>query len=142
MFTNDRNQIRAFFRDAWQKHCAGSPVSAMEAIVIDVIGAHPEYHALLENPDADLNREFFPEHGQTNPFLHMGLHIALREQLGANRPEALRGVYQKLVARHGDAHRAEHQVIECIAKVLADAQRDQQPLDERAYLDCLQKLLD
>ena len=141
MISSDRNQIRSFFREAWQKHRAGSPVSSMEAIVIDVVAAHPEYHALLEDPHMDLKREYFPEHGAANPFLHMGLHVALREQLGADRPRALRPVYQQLVTRFGSAHEAEHQVIECIAESLAEAQRSGTPVSDHQYVDCLQRLL-
>lgn len=141
MFSTDRNQIRAFFREAWRKHRAGTPVTPMESIVIDVVAAHPEYHSLLEDPAADLQQDYAPEAGGTNPFLHMGLHIALREQLGADRPRELRPVYQQLLSRTGDAHAAEHQVIECIAEVLARAQRDGNPADDRHYLDCLRRLL-
>lgn len=113
----------------------------MEAIVIDVIIAHPEYQPLLEDMETDLEREFLPEHGATNPFLHMGLHIALREQLGADHPRALRPVYQKLLARYGDAHAAEHQVIECIAETLAHAQRTGAPPDDQMYVECLRRLV-
>lgn len=141
MFTSDRNQIRSFFRDAWHKHRSGAAVTSMEAIVIDVIAAHPEYQPLLENPEADLDRDYAPEHGAANPFLHMGLHIALREQLGADHPKALRPVYQKLLKKFGDAHAAEHQVIECIAETLASAQRSGRPPDDRQYVECLQRLL-
>lgn len=141
MFSSDRNQIRAFFRDAWHKHRSGAPVTAMEAIVIDVVAAHPEYQPLLENPDADLSRDYTPEGGATNPFLHMGLHIALREQLGADRPKALRPIYQQLLSKLGDAHAAEHQVIECIAETLAQAQRSGRPADDQQYVECLRRLL-
>lgn len=141
MLSSDRTQIRSFFRDAWRKHRDGEPLSPMEAVVSDVIAAHPEYHALLQNPDANLNREYRAEEGTANPFLHMGLHIALREQLAADRPKELRAIYQRLLARFGDAHEAEHQVIECIAKLLADAQHSGGLVDDRDYVECLRRLL-
>lgn len=141
MIASDRSQIRAFFRDAWNKHRSGMPVTPMEAIVVDVVAAHPEYQPLLQDADADLDRDYLPEDGVGNPFLHMGLHIALREQLGADRPKELRAVYKQLAARAGDAHAAEHQVIECIAEMLAEAQRTGIPVDDRRYLDCLRRLL-
>lgn len=141
MIASDRSQIRSFFREAWQKHRAGTLVSPVEAIVIDVVAAHPEYHALLEDLHTDLSRACFTESGAENPFLHMGLHVALREQLGADRPKALRPVYQQLVTRLGNAHDAEHQVIECIANFLAQAQRSGAPLSDHQYIDCLHRLL-
>ena len=109
--------------------------------MIDVVAAHPEYHALLENLRTDLNRACFTEDGAANPFLHMGLHVALREQLGADRPKSLRPVYQRLVTRLGNAHEAEHQVIECIAESLTEAQRSGAPLSDHQYIDCLHRLL-
>lgn len=139
MFSPDRSQIRSFFRDTWRKHRTGMPLSPLEAIVADVAAAHPEYRTLLEDPQTDL-MEYSFENSGTNPFLHMGLHIALREQLDANRPQELRPIYQRLLSRHRDTHEVEHQVIECIAKLLVKAERSGNPVDERDYVECLRSL--
>jgi len=133
--------MRRFFRDAWCRHRQGKPLSPLESLVADVVAMHPEYHAWLEDPDAPLDREFYPDDGAQNPFLHLGLHVALREQLGAGRPEAVRTVYQRLLVRHGDAHAVEHQLIECIGQVLWEAQRNGTPPDEHAYVRCLRRLV-
>ena len=132
--------MRPFFRDAWRKQAAGEPLSALEALVADVVSMHPEYHRRLEDAEAPLDQEFYPEHGAENPFLHLGLHVALREQLGAGRPPAVRETYQRLLRRHGDAHRVEHQLMECIGRTLWEAQRSGTAPDERAYLECLRRL--
>jgi hypothetical protein len=111
----------------------------MEALIADVIEAHPEYHALLADNDEIKQQEFTPEQGQTNPFLHMGMHIALREQAGSDRPGGIKSIYQRLVAAKGQ-HEAEHAMMECLGQALWSAQRNAQAPDEADYLDCLEKL--
>ena len=140
MFGHDRNQMRQFFRDTWRKRRSGEVLSPLEALVADVVAMHPEYHDWLESRDAPLDQEFHPEGGIENPFLHLGLHVALREQLGAGRPAAVRQVFQRLLARHGDPHTVEHRMIECIGQTLWQAQRSGAAPDEQAYLECLRRL--
>ena len=139
MFGQDRQQLRKFFRQAWQKRQAGEGLQALEQLVADVIERHPEYHRELDD-DAALDRDFSPDDGQTNPWLHMGMHISLGEQLGADRPSGIRQVYQQIVARFGDNHAAEHAMMECLGVTLWEAQRANKAPDETAYLECLRKL--
>lgn len=137
----DRHELRRYYYRAWAKARAGRPLEPLEGIIADVIGHHPEYHALLENEDDEgLDRDYLPEGGRANPFLHLGLHIAVREQLAADRPAGLIDAYRTLVRRAGDAHGAEHQVMECLAEVMWQAQRDGAPPDEQAYLAGLRRL--
>ncbi len=140
MFTADRNQIHAFLRETWRKYRAAEPLSPLETIISDVAAAHPEYHHLLADPDPEPTGDGSATAGQANGFLHMGLHIALREQLAANRPSELRPTYRRLLAKTGDAHAAEHQIIECIGKLLSDSAQNGKPVDERQYAECLQRL--
>ncbi|WP_204318325.1 DUF1841 family protein [Serratia marcescens] len=42
------------------------------------------------------------ELGETNPFLHMGLHLAVREQVATDRPQGIRTVYTKLIEKYQD----------------------------------------
>jgi len=111
----------------------------MEALIAEVIELHPEYQPLLEDETAVDQLEFTPEQGQTNPFLHMGMHIALREQAGGDRPAGVRAIYQRLVDALG-AHAAEHAMMECLGQSLWEAQRENRAPDENAYLECLKKL--
>ena len=141
MFGNDRNQIRQFFFTVWNKRQQGDSLSALENIVAGVIDEHPEYHKLLDQPDTALDRDWTPEHGETNPFLHMGMHISIQEQLGVDQPAGIKLIYQQLLNKFGQAHEVEHQMIECLGLVLWQAQTGGTQPDLQAYQQCLQKLL-
>jgi hypothetical protein len=138
IFGQDRNELRQMYADAWQKRCDNSPMSPLEAQIADVIAMHPEYQAGIAR--GELDEDYTPDGGKTNPFLHMGLHLGVREQLSTNRPPGIREVYAKVAARTGDAHAAEHQVIECLAATLWEAQSADRPPDEQKYLERLQRL--
>lgn len=140
MFGQNRQQLRQFYHEAWQKQIAKQPLSALEAIVAQVINEHPEYHAIF-NSDSSLEQEYFVEQGQTNPFLHMGLHISLHEQISTDRPAGIRDLYQQLKVKYGDVHTAEHHMMECLTESLWLAQRNNQPPSEADYLATLQRLL-
>lgn len=139
IFGNDRGQLRHQYRRAWRKHQAGEPLEPLERLIAGVVAMHPEYHGLLES-EAALARDFDPEEGQTNPFLHMGMHIALAEQIGTDRPRGIRSIHQRLAQACGSTHEAEHQMMECLGLVLWEAQRANRPPDEKAYLECLKRL--
>lgn len=135
MFGQDRDQLRRFYFTAWKKHCQRLPMQALEQLVADVIALHPEYHGLFSDEDKGLGREYLPEMGETNPYLHMGLHISIREQLSSDRPVGVRAAHQALLRHNGDAHEAEHVMMEALAEILWQAQRDGCPPDEKAYLN-------
>jgi len=139
MFGQDRQQIRRYFQAAWAKHQAGQPLEALERLVVDVIAQHPEDQNALADENA-LLRDFSPDDGQTNPWLHMGMHISLGEQLGADRPAGIRDLYRRIAARHGDTHAAEHAMMDCLGIALWEAQRNHATPDEQAYLTCLKRL--
>lgn len=141
MFTNDRTQMRKVFTEAWRKQQAGLPMEPLEQIIAQIIQQHPEYHQLLENPDAALDKDFLPEGGQTNPFLHLGMHISIQEQISTNRPAGIRELYQQLANKLGDTHEAEHQIMECLGRMLWEAQRNNKMPDEQAYLKQIKSLV-
>ncbi|MGA7800163.1 MAG: DUF1841 family protein [Gammaproteobacteria bacterium] len=140
LFGQDRDQIRRFYHEVWRKQLAGDPLEPLEIMVRDVILDHPEYQGLLTDPDRALQREYLPENGETNPFLHMGLHIAIHEQIGTDRPAGIRDQYRKLLAATGDAHQVEHRIMDCLTEMIWRAQRDGIAPDEAGYLQCLQRL--
>jgi hypothetical protein len=140
MFSNDRNSLRRYYCTVWDKAGAGQPLEPLERIIAEVIGAHPEYQSVLTDSEAALEREYTPELGETNPFLHMGMHIAIQEQVGGNRPTGILGVYQQLCRQAGDSHTAEHQMMECLGETLWEAQRNGTEPDERVYLERLRRL--
>jgi hypothetical protein len=129
-----REELRRVYVEAWRKRRTGLPVEPLEAQVADVIALHPEYHALLERGAAALERDYTPEGGQSNPFLHMGLHLAVRDQIATDRPAGLRKAFETLAQRLSSAHEAEHRIIECLAEAMWEAQRTGRPPDEAAYL--------
>ena len=138
IFSQDRQSLRAFYRDAWRKYQAGDILQPLESMVAQVVLEHPEYHGQIEADDDAA--EFTPEQGQTNPFLHMGMHLAIREQVGTNRPFGITEVHKRLAKTHGNAGEAEHRMMECLGEALWSAQRNNSPPDEQAYLNCLRKL--
>ena len=138
IFGQDRGELRRMYADAWQKRCEGLPMSALETQIADVIEMHPEYHDDVTRDDLD--QDYTPDGGRTNPFLHMGLHLGIREQVSTNRPAGIARVHRTVVARHGEVHAAEHEMIECLAETLWEAQASNQPPDESRYLERLRRL--
>ena len=138
IFGQDRHELRKTYADAWQKYCDKRPMSALEAQIAAVISEHPEYQDTVASPELD--RDFTPEDGETNPFLHMGLHLGLREQIATNRPTGIAEIFARLAAKAQSAHAAEHQMIECLAEALWEAQSQNRAPDDRQYLERLRLL--
>jgi hypothetical protein len=129
-----RDQLRLAYAQAWAKHLAHSPLAPLEAQIADVIGAHPEYQRIVADEDTAVGFEQSPGQAAENPFLHMGLHLAVREQLSVDRPPGIGDLKRQLQMRYGDAHRAEHALMEALGEELWRAQRDGRPPDEQRYL--------
>jgi hypothetical protein len=138
IFGTDRNELRQMYVDAWRKSCAGEILSPLESQIAQVIQDHPEYQTAMTTESLD--ETYLPEGGKTNPFLHMGLHLALREQLATNRPAGIADVFDQLLAKAGDRHAAEHQALDCLAEALWTAQNNNTAPDEQAYLESLRRL--
>jgi len=134
-----RDEVRRVYLAVWRKMRRRQVLEPMESLIAEVIDMHPEYHALLEDGEAAAQAEFTPQQGQTNPFLHMGMHIALREQAQSDRPPGVQALYQQLVADNG-RHDAEHAMMECLGQALWQAQRDGAEPDQDGYLECLRRL--
>ena len=141
MFGSDRNQMRQVFIESWRKQRDGVSMEPLEQLVASVVLNHPEYQSLLVDREKALSKEFLPEAGESNPFLHMAMHITLQEQLATDRPRGLTALYQRLTQRIGDVHEAEHQLMECLAQMLWEAQSNQRLPDEQAYLECIKQLV-
>ena len=135
-----RDQLREAYRAAWRRYKQQHTLSPLDKQIIAVISEHSEYHVIVESSAADL-ANYSPRGGQLNPWLHMGLHLAIREQVATDRPHGIAEVHAKLAARAGGAHEAEHQMLETLAEALWEAQRSGKPPDESAYLERLKTLL-
>lgn len=136
----NREQLRQMYRNAWRKYTARQPLEPLEAQLAAVIAEHPEYVPLLESGPQALTTEYTPEGGRENPFLHMGLHLAIREQVATDRPPGVAQIHQALSQRLGDTHAAEHAMLEPLAQALWEAQRSGRMPDEQSYLERLRKL--
>jgi hypothetical protein len=139
MFAPTRQESRRFLAETWAKFRAGQPLTPLEHLTAELVAAHPEYHPLLENAERHLDRDYAPEAGETNPFLHLSLHLAVAEQLSIDQPPGIRAHYERLRAALGDAHDAQHALVECLAETIWQSQRARTPPDAALYLDCLAK---
>lgn len=136
MFNPSRDEVRQTFFRAWRNYRGGVPLTGIDALALDVILQHPEYHAVLDDPERFGERDYVDE---TNPFLHMSLHMALEEQLSIDQPPGVRGAWEALLRRAGERHAALHAALECLAETVWRAQRDAMPPDAAAYLSCLER---
>ena len=137
LFNPTRDQVREFFFDLWAKSRAGGELSALESMALALVMEHPEYQDVLADPERFRDREWRPEGGETNPFLHLSLHLAIEEQVSIDQPPGIREAVRKLAAKHGSGHEARHAVMDCLAEIVWQAQRNGAPFDNAAYLDCL-----
>ncbi len=138
LFQPSRDQSRSFFIEAWRKYRDKVPLEPLEDLAVGHILRHPEYHDILEDEVASLSREWLPELGESNPFLHLSLHLAIDEQLSIDQPVGIVDRYQKLIRRLMDEHAAQHAAMECLVEMIWHAQRYDHPPDIQAYLACLQ----
>jgi len=140
MFVDNAADARRFFIEVEAKrqdpHAVLSP---LEATIADILARHPEYSPMLADPETALAASYPPD-PFSNPFLHLSLHVALAEQLGADRPGGVRALAEAAARRH-DRHTLEHTMIEVLAETLEAAQRTGQPPDEVLYLDELKRRL-
>ena len=141
MFGQDRNQLRQMFFSSWNKYQNKLLMQPLESVIADVILIHPEYHKLLEDKEVELDRDYTPEMGQTNPFLHMSMHISIQEQLSTQRPHGINSIYQSLLKKNNDPHETQHQMMECLGKNLWEAQSQNRVPDENDYLECLRQYI-
>ena len=138
MFSPTRDQARSFFFDTWEKYGNAQPLTPLEQVALDVILLHPEYHALLDDRSRHQSRDYGPESGGMNPFLHLSLHLAIEEQLSIDQPPGIRASFDALAARVGE-HDAKHRVLECLGETIWQAQRTGAAPDQEAYLACIRR---
>ena len=137
----ERTSLRRMYVEARRKFRESIPIEPLEDQIVRVVELHPEYHAVLEGDSESVERDYTPEAGRSNPFLHMGMHLAIREQVGTDRPAGIKAVHAALTQRLGDAHEADHRMIECLGEALWQAQRAGTAPDETNYLEALRRLV-
>jgi hypothetical protein len=139
MFNPTRDQVRQFFFDAWRKYRRHEVLAGLDSIAAGVILLHPEYHPVLDEPERHQDRDYLPEAGDTNPFLHLSMHLAIEEQLSVDQPPGIKMEFTRLAAKHGDRHSACHAIMECLVEMMWRSQRDGVPPDASAYLEQLRQ---
>jgi len=139
MFAPTRDEARRFIVDAWSKQRGGAPMSDLERMVAGLVALHPEYHALIEDGERHLERDYTPDGGAPNPFLHLSLHLAVAEQQSIDQPPGLRAQFERLKLARGSEHDALHALLECLGETLWQAQRLGTGPDATVYLACLER---
>ena len=140
MYGSDRQQMRGVFFDAWKKIRNNEPLSGVEPLIVAVAKQHPEYHGVLENSQQHGQQEYFPELGDSNPFLHMGMHITLLEQLQMDTPKGILDCFRQLQANGDDEHQAQHRMMVCLDAYIRRIQIKDEAAGVDDYLSCLQCL--
>ena len=140
IFSQNRSELRKMYSDAWKKYCSTLPLTSLEKQIVDIVMWHPEYHKNISVEN--INKDYFPDGEQSNPFFHMGLHLGLREQVATNRPTGIKKIYSFLINKVKDAHKVEHQMIECLEETLWEAQSHNKAPSEIQYLKRLRELVD
>jgi len=143
LFGNDRKQLRKMYFDAWDKQQKNLLLTPLEAQIVDVIGIHPEYHNQL---DADISikidKDYHQHLGEDNPFLHMGLHLGLREQLNTSRPVGIKTLFLSLTKKVSNSHLAEHLFMEVLSDFIWQSQHSGEAPDDKKYLKQLETIVD
>ncbi len=139
MFNPSKDDVRRFFCEAWAKHVAQKPLESIEAIAVDWISQHPEYHPDFSDLEKALAKDYSVEQGATNPFLHLSMHVSIEEQLSIDQPPGIRDAFTQLAQRLGSRHDAMHEVMECLGEVLWQSQRNNLPIDSQAYVEAVKR---
>jgi len=136
VFTSDRSKQRQYLKQAWGKYTKQEQLEPLELQLAKIVEKHPEYQNLINN----LNSEYFPEQGSVNPFLHINLHLTLQDQLAMDQPKGIRGIHNKLLVKIKDEHEVEHLMMEHIAKMIFNAQKNKAAFDLDGYINVLKEL--
>lgn len=139
LFNPSRDEVRQFFFDAWARFKQQQPLTDLEKMAVSIMHMHPEYHAMLDAPAHYLQQAYYPEMGETNPFLHMSLHLSIQEQISINQPTGITTAYRKLCSQFQEEHAAQHALLECLAETIWLAQRNQSGLDAAHYLQLIEQ---
>jgi len=137
VFSSDRSAQRKFLAKSWEKYKAKQLLEPLELQLAKIIEKHPEYQEIINN----LDTEYFPEQGKINPFLHINLHLSLQDQISLDQPKGIKEIYNSLVKKIKDTHRVEHIMMEQIAEMIFNSQKNNKPMDQEQYLRSLKELI-
>ena len=136
MFTSDRSKQRQYLKQAWEKYTSQEQLEPLELQLSKIVEQHPEYQNLIKNLDS----EYFPEQGNTNPYLHINLHLTLQDQITMDQPKGIRDIHSQLIVKIKDAHEVVHMMMEHIAEMIFNAQKNNAAFDLDGYIQALKSL--
>jgi len=139
MFNPTRDEARQFLFESWRKRREGALLTPLEDLMAQLIEKHPEYHDLLADPERYQDKDYAPEHGATNPFLHLMMHLTIEEQISINQPVGIRAHFVRLTQQYQSEHDAQHRMMECLGEMIWQAQRNRTQPDATIYFSCLEK---
>jgi hypothetical protein len=139
LFNPSRDEARLFLFESWRKHRAKELLTPLEDLVAQLIAKHPEYFAVLENPQQHQEQDYLPEHGATNPFLHLMMHLTIEEQISIDQPPGIRAHFVRLTQKLESEHEAQHRIMECLSEMIWQAQHNRTQPDAAIYFACLEK---
>jgi hypothetical protein len=137
LFNPTRDEARQFLFETWRKRTDGELLTPLEDLTAQLIEKHPEYHGLLAQPERHLAQDYAPQHGATNPFLHLMMHLTIEEQISIDQPPGIRAHFVRLTRKLESEHDAQHQMMECLSEMIWQAQRQHTEPDATVYLGCL-----
>lgn len=137
LFNPTRDEARSFLIESWRKRREGLLMTPLEDLAAQLISKHPEHHDVFEDSEANLGRDYHPEHGVMNPFLHLMMHLTIEEQISIDQPPGIRAHFTRLTHRYESEHEAQHAMMECLAEMIWQAQKNGTQPDARIYMDCL-----
>ena len=139
MFNPSQEDVRRFFCETYRKLRANEILTPLEAIARDWIAQHEEYADVLADVEAALAADYSIERGQSNPFLHLSMHLSIAEQISIDQPPGIRAAFLALAHRLGSEHEAHHQMMECLGEMIWHSQRNGLPPDGASYVECVKK---
>lgn len=139
LFNPSREDARNFLFESWRKHRKQEMLTPLENLALRLIENHPEYHTILENPDRYKNRDYQSDQGETNPFLHIMMHLTIEEQISIDQPAGVRAQFVRLSHKLKSEHNAQHQMMDCLSEMIWQAQRSGTLPNPHIYLICLER---
>lgn len=139
LFNPSRDEARNLLFESWRKHRAKELLTPLEDLAVQLIAKHPEYFAVLEDPERHQEKDYLPEQGATNPFLHLMMHLTIEEQISIDQPPGIRAHFVRLTQKLESEHDAQHRMMECLSEMIWQAQRNRTQPDAEVYFACLGK---
>ena len=141
MYNLNQSDVRSFFFDLSAKAEKKESLTDLEKIAHSIILEHPEYANILKNKEKYLEYNWSVENGETNPFLHLSMHLSILEQLSIDQPFGIKDLFKKLCIKFSNEHDATHQLIDCLGEMIWQAQRNNTLPNPSIYFECINKKL-